>query len=112
MSPRYETSLNLLGFSDIALFSLYLGGVRKEWGKGIRLALIVAWISFAGLLALNSLYGAYRWSERYHDRKPAAAELKSGSNPDLLQRLFPEPNLVLSYREWLRAYKLSVFREE
>ena len=115
MSPRYLTCLNLLWFADIAFVTLYIGCVWSEWRTSTRLAVVAVTCVFAGLLTLNSLYGAYRWSERYAYRMPARAELRYGNNPELLQRLFPvfppNPNLVIAYREVLKKYKLSVFRE-
>ena len=116
MSPRYLTCLNLLWLADIALVTLYIGCVWSNWQTTTRLACVAVACIFAGLLTLNSLYGAYRWSERYAYRMPARTELRSGNNPELLQRLFPVPNLsdsklVIEYREILRKYKLSVFRE-
>jgi hypothetical protein len=43
---------------------------------------------------------------------PARAELiEGGMNEDLLQRLHPNPRIVIERREILKKYRLGVFRE-
>ena len=106
MSSRYITVGNLLWVCDAVLVFL---AVRS--GRG-RLLASVAAVAFVVLAAFNSLYGTLKWTERYEFRLPARGELISGGmNEDLLQRLHPNPRVVIERREILKKYGLGVFRE-
>lgn len=64
------------------------------------------------MLAYNARFGLLQWTERRAFRLPARAELVSnGDNLDLLQRLHPDPRLVIERREVLKRYGLSVFHD-
>ncbi|HUW59615.1 MAG TPA: hypothetical protein VMZ06_01315 [Candidatus Bathyarchaeia archaeon] len=105
-SSRYITVGNLLWVCDAVLLFLALRGVR---GKVVASAAAVVFILLA---SVNSVYGTLKWTERYVFRLPARAELISGgTNEDLLQRLHPNPQIVIERREILKKYRLGVFRE-
>lgn len=110
MSPRYILFANLLWFADIALGVLVLerppseGRTRRDWrGRMIGAGL-------ACLLVFCSLYGTYRWTERYHYRLPARDTLLSGDDLDMLRRLHPEPEKIIERRPVLQECGLSIFR--
>lgn len=105
-SSRYITVGNLLWVCDGVLLLLALRGSR---GKVLTM---VAAVAFVMLMGVNSVYGTLKWTERYAFRLPARAELISGGmNEDLLQRLHPNPRIVIERREILRKYRLGVFRK-
>ena len=112
MSPRYIT-LSMPIYLAVTVLA-YLGWVTRPAGKVPvvrRMVLAVGVGLVVALLGVNSLYGAYRWTERYRFKLPAQAELASGGdNKDLLQRLHPDPAVVIERRAVLQKYGLSVFR--
>jgi hypothetical protein len=104
-SSRYITVGNLLWVCDAVLVLLAARGRR---GKPLA---VLAAVAFVALMGVNSVYGTLKWTERYAFRLPARAELISGgTNEDLLQRLHPNPRIVIERREILRKYRLGVFR--
>jgi hypothetical protein len=117
------TGLGRVAFGvEQALSSRYITLANPFWMAVIMLAGILAsrtpgtlWhpaaALFAFLLVCNAAYGADKWIERYRFLAPARAELLSGNDPALLQRLHPSPGLVLERREILKRNSLSVFRE-
>jgi len=105
-SSRYITVGNLLWVCDAVLVLL---AVRSGRGKVVA---GVAAVGFVLLVSVNSVYGTLKWTERYAFRLPARAELISGgTNEDLLQRLHPNPQIVIERREILKKYRLGVFRK-
>lgn len=112
LSSRYVTIANLLW---AAVFVWAYVGIAQERTRAPearqRSAAALLALLVLAVLAGNSLYASLQWSERYTHMLPAQAELMSGDDPDLLQRLHPDPDIVLERREILRKYKLSVFRE-
>ena len=108
LSSRYVTLAQLLWVADIAL--VYMLVARR--GPSVRGLLAACAVVL--LLALNSLHGAYRWTERYAFRMPAHAELMEGDDPDILRRLYPnvpDVAVILERRQYLRSRALSVFRD-
>jgi len=108
MSSRYVTMANPLWAANIVLVWLALS--RRRGVRPRRLPKAAA-AGCASLLVLASLYGAYRWTERYHAYVPARAQLLE-AHPDttLLRRIHPEPEVILERRVILERLGLSVFR--
>jgi len=111
MSSRYVTLSNPLWIAIVILIGL---AASLAWRQGRtllwRLSLsILTLIAF--LTVCNAGYGTSKWIERYHFLAPARTELVSGNDPAILQRLHPDPRIVLERREVLRRHKLSVFGE-
>jgi hypothetical protein len=104
LSSRYITLSTLFWVSVVSLLHVWLSRRKSR----------LPWLIWTGLfvvLAVNSAYGTLKWDERYDFRLPARAELLHGDNPDLLQRLYPEPAVVLERREVLKRHHLGVFGE-
>ena len=111
MSPRYVTFANLLWFSNIGLTASYLALVPSRLTPHARRRIAVsAGLAIAFLLMFASLYGTYRWTERYHYRIGARTELLAGNDLDMLRRIHPEPNKIIQRRPMLQKRGLSVFR--
>lgn len=105
-SSRYITVGNLFWVCDAVLVLLALSSRRGKVIAG------VAAVGFVLLVSVNSVYGTLKWTERYAFRLPAREELISGgTNEDLLQRLHPDPQIVIERREILKKYRLGVFRQ-
>lgn len=112
MSPRYITFAQLLWVGSLGLAYLTLAhAARFKPTPQVRRKTVAVALVFLGLLAVNSFYGAFRWSERWAYRRPAQQELVRGDNPALLVRLHPDPSLVIERREILREHRLSLFRD-
>lgn len=112
LSSRYVTFSSLLWVAVIVW--VYVGIARersREKRAFSKSAVMFLAILFAYCLVNNSVYGTFKWTERYRHKLPAQTELVSGANPDLLQRLHPNPEIVLERREILRKHGLSVFRK-
>ena len=106
-SSRYITIANLFWFGNVVLVLLV---TEKNWS---RYAAAAALALFAVLVGANSVYGTLKWTERYAFRLPAKAELISGgTDENLLQRLHPNPKLVIERREILKKYHLGPFRDK
>ncbi len=107
MSSRYITLSNPLWIAILGL-GLIMGS-RASWG--FRRGAQCAAIFLGALLMVNAAYGTWKWSEHYQYEVPAREALLSGGDERLLERLHPDPGLILRQREILRKYRLSVFRD-
>lgn len=108
LSSRYITPAMLLWIAVITLASAALAHLRPRTPRLISIVAVAGILILA--LAYNARFGLLQWTERRDFRLPARAELLSGGNNlDLLQRLHPEPNLVIERRETLKRLHLSVF---
>lgn len=112
MSPRYVTFSSLLW---VALIVFVYAALARQWPHvksfAAKAAVCAAALCLALDLAANSAYGSLKWTERYRHMLPAQAELESGNDPGLLQRLHPDPELVIERRPVLRKHGLTVFRK-
>ena len=111
MSSRYVTLANPLWIAIVILIGLE-GSLAANQGRKTptRLSLsILALLAF--LIVCNAAYGTLKWTERYHYLAPARTALISSDDPAILQRLHPDPRIVIDRREILKRHKLSVFRE-
>lgn len=111
LSSRYVTMAQLLWVAVLVLAYVFVMRYAVTKSAARECGVLVLTVAFAGAVAVNGLYGTYRWNEHYAHKLPAQVELMSGNNPDLLQRLHPDPGLVLEQREVLRKYGLSIFRK-
>ncbi|MBI2423327.1 MAG: hypothetical protein HYV27_10900 [Candidatus Hydrogenedentes bacterium] len=105
MSPRYVTMAQLLWVAcliGIAMRSAAPGQKLLRAASGLILV--------AG--SLSYLYGAYRWTERYHAYAPVRDVLLTGDDETMIRRIYPEPGVVLERREILRNLRYSIFRDE
>ncbi len=109
MSSRYVTMANLLWLSVIVLSALWASAPSAT--DAVRWRLNLSATALAALLVVASLYGAYRWTERYHAMLPAREALLQSNDLDLLGRLYPKPEVVVERREILRQYGLSLFKK-
>ena len=110
MSPRYITFANLLWFANLSF--VVLASIEHPPEAERRVRLPRAWLpalAVAGLLAFASLYGAYRWTERYHYRIEARGALLTGDDLEMLRRLHPEPEKILERRPLLERHGLTIF---
>jgi hypothetical protein len=111
-SSRYVSIANLLW---IAIACLTWWVAELDGPCWIQKAPRAVFLSLLGLVLLlitgNAVYGSLRWSERYYYLLPARAALISGQDPGLLQRLHPEPRILLERTEILKRYRLTVFRD-
>ena len=105
MSSRYVTMANLL-WVGVAVLGAECFADRE--GETPRRRTLRAGL-FAGLLLLSSVYGAYRWTERYHAYAPARQELLEGEGETLLKRLYPDVPRLIERREVLKAHRLTLF---
>ncbi len=103
MSSRYITLANPLWLAIAFLAWSLPPGRKSRWLPR------AAW-TLAVLLVMASLYGGYRWTERYHAYSESRSALMAGDRPELLKRLYPDVPRLLERREILRKYRLSVFR--
>ena len=111
MSSRYVTLANPLWIAIVILIGLE-GSPAVNQGRKSRQRLSLSMFALLALLiACNAVYGTFKWTERYHYLAPARTALISGDDPAILQRLHPDPRIVIDRREILKRHKLSVFRE-
>ncbi len=106
LSSRYISISSLFWVGTIVLGQVAAQG----FGRRVRGLALCAGVCIFLLLGYNARFGWLQWTERYDFRLPARAELISGNNEDMLQRLHPDPKVVLERREILRKHRLSVFR--
>jgi hypothetical protein len=111
MSSRYVTLANPLWIAIVILMGLEGSLVVNQGRKTLRRLSISMLALLAFLIVCNAAYGTLKWTERYHYLAPARTALISGDDPAILQRLHPDPRIVIVRREILRRHKLSVFRE-
>ena len=110
MSSRYVTMANPLWAANLVLAALLLA--QRGGERPARLAQAGV-LLFTALLVGASCFGAYRWTERYHAYVPVRAELlKDAPDRALLERIYPDPEVLLERREILRHYGLSIFRQK
>ncbi len=106
MSSRYVTLANPLWLALIGLSAAACRPGRARLGATVALGL---------LFTVSSLFGAYRWTERYSVYQSLRPALMTSGNPDDFRRLYPvdvpegTPGLV-ERRDLLREMGLSVFR--
>jgi hypothetical protein len=103
MSPRYVTMANLFWFSLLIMAWMHFSPTEKP--KPGRVACVVV----AVCIGLSSLWGAYKWTERYNAYAPARQALVEGSNDEVLKRLYPDVETLLERREILKRYRYSLF---
>ncbi len=106
MSPRYITLANLLWVAVFVLVALWL----RERSSDRMTARVLA-CGTALLLAFCSLYGTYRWTERYNYRIAVRETLLHGDDMEMLRRIHPEPEKISARRDVLRRLGLSIFRD-
>ncbi len=106
MSSRYTTLANPLWISILALASYRLQQKNLPLRKTMTTA---CGILLALLIAGSSLYGAYRWTERYHAHLIAREALLRGENTEALHFLYPDVPKLLERREILLQHHLSIF---
>jgi hypothetical protein len=111
MSSRYVTLANPLWIAIVILMGLEGSLVVNQGRKTLRRLSLSMLALLAFLIVCNAAYGTLKWTERYHYLAPARTALISGDDPAILQRLHPDPRIVIDRREVLRRHKLSVFRE-
>jgi hypothetical protein len=112
MSPRYVTLANLLWASNIMLAYLILTP-RTDTGtplRNLRTPIAVVGALLALFISMSSLYGAYRWTERYAVYERARVELLAGEDKGNLHYLYPDVAVLLERRAILQRYGLSIFR--
>ena len=111
LSSRYVTMAQLLWVSNVVLAYLLASRLRLDArGTMTRWGFAAAMVLLGLLVAVNSVYGTLKWTERYAYRFPARAELLAGNDPELLRRLHPNVEIVKERCEVLRNHGLSVFR--
>lgn len=122
MSSRYVTISSLLWIANFMLLHVFVrcapmskvgsqsknGMPMKFW---MRFLLIIVVVGFLPMLLRSSLDGTHRLREHHDYLLPARAELFSGQDDEMLQRLFPSADLVREGIAVLRMYELSVFRK-
>jgi hypothetical protein len=107
MSPRYATFGNLLWF---ALFLLAPRPLAIRGRTFIpRAAAVAAVVLLAGG---SSLYGAYRWTERYHVYSGIEEEVRHGTDELAIRWIYPNPDLLIERRAILKKYGLAGFDRE
>ncbi len=135
MHTRYTTISNLLWFSNLALFYLYLNTRKTKFKDKIttaaaenntdKLCQICAEetssqtkkSSFAAiiviLIILNSALAVNLFKESYQRLAPARRELQLPTgNDQLLKNLYPDPKLLKTNSRIMKKLKLSAFRND
>lgn len=135
LSSRYATLANPLWFSIIILTCLAAHHLCTPRGcpppaemspasqtrgcnslsknNALREQSIGLWMlgtAFSALVLLSSLYGAYRWSERYAVYAAARAELITGEDQGRLHYLYPDSSVMMERRKVLEQEHWAVFR--
>jgi hypothetical protein len=100
LSPRYAT-LAIPFWAGLLVFCIY---ARAAETRNHLLRMLCF------LIALSSLHGAYRWTERYHVYERAKNDLIADDAQADLHWLYPDTNVLRERSAWLRAHGLSVFR--
>lgn len=108
LAQRYATTTTLFWIALITLLAL-CGQVYADR----RLARVGSF-SILGLLALliglSTLQGPDHFNWQYEFLAPARQELLLLDNDELLQRIYPDPQVVRDGAEVLQQHRLSVFR--
>ena len=104
MSSRYVPFSTFFWYA----FVLLLAGVPASGQLHVRRVVAV----FAALLTIVAAHGWYVCDERWDGIQPARDALIHGGDPAMLQRLHPRIHVVEQGRDFMRAHKLSVFRDE
>ncbi len=105
MSSRYITLANPLWCSLFFLLPVLLPESNTLAKMG-RYALSGG---LAILLLTASLYGAYRWTERYNACQPVRDALLAGERTPLVVRLHPDSDVVYARTPLLRQHGLCLF---
>ncbi len=110
LAPRYIAFSNLVWIADAAMVWMWLHKSNISRVPYQRKVVVGCVLFSMGLIGFGCLYGAYRWTERYHFRIEARTELLDGDNLDMLRRIFPIPEKIVGVRPILREKHLSIFR--
>ena len=111
MSPRYITMSSLFWIALSALLFVWAKTteMNHQWKRWVGFALVIL---LAGLVTLNSIQWSGYFPAQYAIFSPQRAVVLSGKNDELLA-LFPEPpspDWMVTQRQILIKYHLSVFR--
>lgn len=107
LSSRYVTMANLLWLPVV---------VQVHWvaqvseGRFIRFLLPMKMVVICVAVSLSSVFGAYRWTERYNAYSALRNEMLYGHDLDKLHTLYPpRPQVIVDRRVFLKEHALSIF---
>ncbi len=107
LSSRYVTVANPLWVAVVVQL-YWVAKVSDGWI--IRRLLPAKLVLLCLALCVSSLYGAYRWTERYNAYADLRTQVLLGNDLERLRMLYPpRPQVIIERREFLRAHGLSIF---
>lgn len=108
LAQRYATTTTLFWIALLALLAL-LARVYAD-RRAVRAAALSVIALVTLLIGLSTLQGRDHFRWQYEFLAPARQELLLLTNDELLQRIYPDPQVVRDGAEVLRQHRLSVFR--
>ncbi len=110
LSSRYVTVANPLWIAVVVQL-YWVAKVSDGWI--IRRLLPAKILLLCLALFVASLYGAYRWTERYNVYSELRTQVLLGNDLERLRTLYPpRPQVIVERREFLRTHRLSIFGAE
>jgi len=107
LSSRYVTVANPLWVAVVVQL-YWVAKVSDGWI--IRRLLPAKLVLLCLALCVASLYGAYRWTERYNAYADLRTQVLLGNDLERLRMLYPpRPQVIIERREFLRVHGLSIF---
>lgn len=108
LAQRYATTTTLFWIALLTLLALCAGVYADRWLVRAGALGTIALVTL--LIGLSTLQGPDHFRWQYEFLAPARQELLFLNNDELLQRIYPDPQVVRDGAEVLRQHRLSVFR--
>ncbi|HEY0738676.1 MAG TPA: hypothetical protein VGD69_27405 [Herpetosiphonaceae bacterium] len=108
LAQRYATTATLFWIALLALLALCAQVYADRRPARVGALSMIALVTL--LIGLSTLQGPDHFRWQYEFLAPARQELLLLNNDEMLQRIYPDPQVVREGAEVLRQHRLSVFR--